>query len=88
MRQLEQGTVSTEILAQIRQWMEHVSVALGDPGVHGLNMTAMRQASTHLVELRKLMDATSTAYPDDRPSAWPEGEGIDPGHPRIDYEGT
>ena len=64
---------SGEVLDEIRQWMEFVSLALAEPGVHGLNLTAMRQANVHLVNARSLMGATSTVRPDDRDSPWPEG---------------
>ena len=66
-----------EVLDEMVQWIEHATVAMAQPGVHGLNVTELRKANDHLIAIRRLMGTTSTKRPDADQSLWPEGEGID-----------
>jgi hypothetical protein len=66
------GAEQRSIIRELVSWAEHTTLAIS--GAHGLNVTQMKQATTHLVEMRRLLGTTSGEEPDDRESRWPEGE--------------
>lgn len=69
----------TAVLRELVEWAEHTTMAVA--GCAGLNVTQARQAASHVVTMRKLLETTSREEPDDRESRWPEGEGVNDARP-------